>query len=142
MASVDDTFDLDQDDRAMLAEEIKKIGCESDSDNQVFAAWIEKHKKLMKEKTHSYKKDQKEKAEASKKELTDKLAKAGVKATFDEKTLNLKEVIASVREDKDQTHIPNTPSDSNGETLKERYKKAFGGGLTIGGKTIGEITKE
>ena len=142
MASIDCAFDLDEDSRAMLASEVRSMPCEAEEDDVAYAAWLDKHKKLMKEKTKDFKKEQQDKAEASKKLLEDKLAKAGLKATFDEKTLDVKEVVASLKEDKNQLVIPNNVEAGDNTTLTQKFAKAFSTGLVIGGKTAGQLVKE
>ena len=138
MANLDNVFDLDEDTRAMLADEVKKMPCEADD---VYSAWVDKHKKLMKEKTKEFKQKQKESAEASRKDLEEKLNKVGVKATFDKETLDLKEVVASITEVKGQ-EVTTGVDPLKSETLKEQYANAFKKDLTIGGKTMEEIIKK
>ncbi len=98
MAALDEAFDLDDDDRAILVDEVKTLESEA-----AFAPWMDKKKKLMKEKTKEFKK---EKAKA----MEEKFAKAGVKFSLDEKTLDIKEVFASVKPDNEPA-IPNGNSD-------------------------------
>lgn len=97
MASLDETFDLDDEERAILVEEIREVASDGS-----FAAYMDKKKKLMKEKTKAYKA---EKAKCMK----EKMAKAGVTVELDEKTLDFKEVIASVKPDATNVQVPNTP---------------------------------
>lgn len=118
MASLDEVFDLDDESRALLVEEVKAT--ESD---EAFAAFMDKKKKLMKEKTKAYKM---EKSEYMKKKLTD----AGVKFELDEKTLDIKEVFASVVETP-ETKIPN--SSLIREDLKVRFSKALKEGVIVEG---------
>jgi hypothetical protein len=118
MASLDEVFDLDDEARSLLVEEVKS----ADSD-EAFAVWMDKKKKLMKEKTKSYKS---EKAECMKKKLTD----AGVKFELDEKTLDIKEVIASAKEIS-ETKVPN--SSPLNDDLKVRFSKALKDGVVVAG---------
>ena len=119
MAALDETFDLEDEDRALLVEEVKEV-----TSDEVFASWMDKKKKLMKEKTKAYKADMK-------KQMEEKMAKAGVKVTIDEKTLDFKEVFASVKPNSDDALIPNTPVIT--EDLKAKYAKAFSEGVTVAG---------
>jgi hypothetical protein len=120
MAALDEEFDLDGEDdvRALLVEEIKEI-----TTDEVFASYMDKKKKLMKEKTKAYKK---QKAECMK----DKMAKAGVKVEVDEKTLDFKEVFASVTP-ANEALIPNS-SPAN-EDFKTKFAKAFAEGVSVEG---------
>jgi hypothetical protein len=121
MASLEETFDLEGEDdvRVLLVEEVKSI-----TSDESFASFMDKKKKLMKEKTKSYKKD---KAECMK----DKMAKAGVQVTVDEKTLDFKEVFASVKPVEGETKIPNGASAA--EDLKTKFAKAFSEGIEVAG---------
>jgi len=122
MAVLDDTFDLDDDDRAILVDEVKALESEA-----AFMPWMDKKKKLMKEKTKAYKA---EKAKC----MTDKMAKAGFKVTLDEKTLDVKEVFASLKDDNTNVNIPNgAPAIT--EDLAEKMKKLRAGITVAGVKT-------
>lgn len=119
MAALDETFDLEDEDRALLVEEIREV-----KSDEVFASWMDKKKKLMKEKTKSYKA---EKAKCMK----DKMAKAGVTIELDEKTLDFKEVIASVKPNADEAQIPNTPVIT--EDLRTKLAASFAADVTVAG---------
>jgi hypothetical protein len=122
MAALDETFDLDDDDRAILVDEVKALESEA-----AFMPWMDKKKKLMKEKAKAYKA---EKAKC----MTDKMAKAGFKVTLDEKTLDVKEVFASVKDDETNVSIPNgAPAIT--EDLAEKMKKLRAGITVAGVKT-------
>jgi hypothetical protein len=122
MAALDETFDLDDDDRAILVDEVKALESEA-----AFMPWMDKKKKLMKEKTKAYKK---EKAKC----MEEKLTKAGVKFTLDEKTLDVKEVFASLKDDQTNINIPNgAPAIT--ENLAEKMKKLREGISVAGVKT-------
>lgn len=118
MAALDETFDLDDDDRAILVDEVKAL--ESDA---AFMPWMDKKKKLMKEKTKAYKA---EKAKC----MTDKLTKAGVKFTVAEDGVNVKEIFASLQPSADNVSIPNTPHLT--ENLADKIK-ALREGITVAG---------
>lgn len=118
MAALDETFDLDDDDRAILVDEVKTL-----SSDAAFMPWFDKKKKLLKEKTKAYKADKA-------KSLEDKFAKAGVKFTLDDKTLDVKEIFASIKADSTNVQIPNTPHIT--ENLADKIK-ALRQGVTVAG---------
>lgn len=117
MSALDDTFELDDEDRALMVDEIREI--ESD---EAFAKFMDKNKKLMKEKTKDYKAKMKAKATetaaASKKE-----------------EVKVDEVIASVVEDKNQEISRDT---EGAVSLTEQVRAAFGRATVVGGKQFSE----
>ena len=127
MSEVDDTFDLDEDDRAMLCDEVK--GAVSD---ESYATWLDKKKKLLKEKTRSFKQKQSE-------ALKEKFAKANVTAKFDE-NMNLEEVFASVTPLANESTLPNS-SESN-EDIKTKMHNAFSDGIEVNGVSAKEFLKK
>lgn len=122
MVGLDAEFDLSDEERQIIATEIK------DLDDAAFAAYANKCKILMKEKSKAYKVTR-----ASL--LKDQLAKHNVSANFDEKTLDLKEVVASVQPIAGQPNLPNSAS-AGEETLSAKMAKAFAGGIKVDGKEI------
>lgn len=118
MAALDETFDLDDDDRAILVDEVKALESEA-----AFMPWMDKKKKLMKEKTKAYKM---EKAKC----LEDKMAKAGVKFTLADNGVDIKEIFASVKPSEDNVSIPNTPHLT--ENLADKIK-ALRSGISVAG---------
>jgi hypothetical protein len=123
MAVLDETFDLSEEDSAILAEEVRAI----DTDES-FAMWFDKKKKFNKEKTKAYKCEKK-------KEMEEKFAKAGVSVEIDEK-LDFKKILASASV-QNGVIIPSTTSNVNND-LKDMFKKAFAENTTIGGKKLTE----
>ena len=119
MASLDETFDLEEDDRSILVDEVKAM-----KSDEAFSLFMDKQKKLMKEKTKSYKA---EKANYMKQQM----AKAGLTVEIDEKTLDVKEVFASVKQDSSSVQIPNTPAIT--EDLREKTQRAFSEGISVAG---------
>ena len=111
MGLIDQTFDLEDDELALITAEVR------DLDDESFAKWFDKSKKLMKEKTKAYKAEKKEKMEK-------KLCDAGVKASFDEKTLDFKEILASAKQV--EPAISNVVGTSKKESIFDQVKKAFG----------------
>ena len=122
MASLDETFDLEDDDRSILVDEVKVM-----KSDEAFSFYMDKQKKLMKEKTKSYK------AEKAK-SMKEKMAKSGVTVELDEKTLDVKEVFASVKQDSSSVQIPNTPVIT--EDLREKTIRAFSEGISVAGVKI------
>lgn len=120
MAEIDDTFDLDDESRAMLADEVKTC-----ADDEGYASWMDKKKKLLKEKTRAFKQKA---AEA----IQTQLSTAGVKITLDEKTFNIKEVFASTT----AVSGGELPNSSSVETdIRVKMANAFGEGIEINGVT-------
>ena len=110
MASLDEEFDLSDEDRKFIAEDIK------DLNEETFAAYKNKMAVLMKEKNKAAKKA---KEEASKKEKEMMASNAS--------TLSATEVVEEALETSkvEKTSIPNS-STTVEPTLKEKFSKAFG----------------
>lgn len=111
MSLIDQTFDLDEDEMALITAEVR------DLDDESFAKWMDKSKKLMKEKTKAFKAEKKEKMEK-------KLCDAGVKVTLDDKTLDFVEILASAKQV--EPTISNVVETSKKESIFDQVKKAFG----------------
>ena len=127
MAALDEVFDLDGEDdvRAILTEEVKAI--ESD---ESFAAWMDKKKKLMKEKTKAAKCEKKT-------QMASELAKAGIKVDLEkDKDLDFAKIFAAAKENPGQD-VPNGVHVT--ENLKDKFAKAFGEGITINGKNAQDV---
>lgn len=116
MTAMDEEFELDVDDRKIIASDIKDLNDEG------FAAYMTKCKKLMSDKS-----------KAAKKAAT--VTPAAVVPSVDPKA-----AIASVTPVANQPAIPNgvTPN----TTLADQMKAAFGGSVKVDGKTVTEITKK
>ena len=130
MASLDEVFDLDGEDeiRSILTEEVKAI--ESD---EAFAAWMDKKKKLMKEKTKAAKCEKKT-------QMASELAKAGIKVDLEkDKELDFAKIFAAAKENPGQD-LPNGIHAT--ESLKDKFSKAFGEGITIGGKDAKDVIEK
>jgi hypothetical protein len=123
MAALDSTFELDDEDRAFLKEEIEVL-----ASDEAFAKWFEKKKKLMKEKTKTF--IEQKKAEKSK-SFDDN--------DSDDKDKMVKAAVASIVEEKGQG-IANS-SDSEGVSIKDLVEKVFKNSVTVGGKSIQDIKK-
>jgi len=120
MAAFDEEFDLDDEDRQIIAQDLKAMEDGLDVDDAKFKGYFGKQKKLMKEKSKSVKK--------AKAEELAKTVVAGAKVTVD-----VKEVIASVIETEKQA-ITNGVSVT--ETLKQKYEGAFKDSVSINGVSI------
>lgn len=128
MSAFDAEYELDEEDRKAIVEDIK--ACKT---NEQFTAFASKMKVLLKEKSKANKKA---KAEKLQKEIKAAATVANInldKVTIDEKTLDFKEIVASVATSV-QPNIPNT-APTNEPTLLERMSKAFSGKVTVGNKT-------
>lgn len=119
MASFDEKFVLTDEDRQILAGDIKGLTEEQ------FATYSSKFEVLAKEKCKAFRKA---KAEAVVKGLKEK----GVKASVDETTLEFTEVFAAAQEQPAEVSTGSQPTKS----LKDQMDKAFEGKVKINGKTI------
>jgi hypothetical protein len=128
MASLDEEFDLDDEDRKIIASDIKGL------DEEGFAAYMTKAKKLMCGKSKA------EKAKKAK-EMADKdceAAKAAeqAKAAAEAKVAaDAKEALASAEAEKG-TILPNGNHPVVDEKLRSEMKSAFADSFKINGKTV------
>jgi hypothetical protein len=115
MASFDEEFDLSDEDRQVIATDVK------DLNDETFAAYKNKMSVLMKEKNKAAKK-----AKMDKEDKSDKIVKAStsfeVKASEQSATEVVEEVIQTSKLEK--ASIPNS-STTTEPTLKEKFSKAF-----------------
>lgn len=129
MASFDEEFDLDDEDRSILAAQIK------DLDDTQFETFAKSCKKLMAGKSKSakkanpFKKGEKPGDKKDDKEPDDD-------GDDSKASLDVKAALASVTEDKGQAKLPNTTQID--EDLKSRTAAAFGSSIKIDGETITE----
>lgn len=122
MSGLDAEFDLSDEEREIIASEIK------DLDEPAFEAYAKKAKVLMKEKSKAYKA---EKAKCMK----DKMAEAKVNVEIDAKTLDFTQIVASAQETS-KSDLPNAVTQVN-EELKSKMANAFGtANITLNGKEI------
>lgn len=123
MASFDEEFDLDDEDRQILASQIKNL------DDATFETFAKSCKKLMAGKSKAAKKanpfDKKEKED-------DKEGKKEEK----EECASVKEALASVKEENGQAALPNGVVAA--EDLKAKMAAAFQGSFKINGQTVAE----
>jgi hypothetical protein len=130
MAALDNVFNLDDEDRTILTEEVREI-----ADDESFAKWFDKKKKLMKEKTKAYMDTKKNDCDSPKeKAVENKEAKANLDSQVD-----VKAAIASVQE------LGNQDLPNGGEAQKDMksiFETAFGEGVTINGVKFKDIKKQ
>ncbi|NBV99979.1 MAG: hypothetical protein EBR67_10860, partial [Proteobacteria bacterium] len=112
MAALDEEFDLSDEDRQILATDIK------DLDEEAFAAYKKKMSVLMKEKNKAAKKVKMEEKEMKASEI-----KEEVKASEQSATEVVDEVLDNTNIEK--TSIPNSTTTAE-VSLREKYSKAFG----------------
>lgn len=132
MASLDEQFDLDNEDRELLAPEVRAC-----ADDAAFAAYAKKQSKLMAGKKKGcakappfMKKDEEKEEKMEKKED----CKASV-AAVTEPVVDVKEALASVTATAEDTVILNGISKVDA-TLKDQMDEAFGETIKIDGKSV------
>lgn len=127
MAAMDDEYDLSDEDRACIADDIEDMA------DDEYGNYARKAKVLLKEKSKKYKE---EKARKEKEEEVKRNEKHEGKREEKKDETEAREILASVTEDKSQTPLPNgAPPRFD---LKERWAQAFRGGdsITFNGKKI------
>lgn len=117
MASFDEKYNLDDEDRNLIASDIKGL------DDAAFESYAKKQEKLMAGKKKASKEEKKEMKE-EKTEKTEEKCEASVK-----------EALASVTEEKSEK-VPNGVTVD--EDLKAKMQKAFGASFKINGKSVEE----
>lgn len=131
MAQVEELFDLSDEDRTFVAEEIKDLNDES------FNQWMAKNQKsIRKEKLKSVKQKALEDKMKAANELAAALKNHGVE--IDEAGV-IKEAIASAKANNVSSSVSNNIDVP--ESLREMVAKEFAESMTIGGKKISEFTK-
>jgi hypothetical protein len=129
MASIDEVFELDNDERAEIVADIKDLS------DEAFAKWMDKSKKLMKEKMKTEKKKKADEAKAAQDAMLAKLAEKGVKLT--DAGVDVSEIIASAQSNPTST-AAGTVVIPVGNDLNTLAKSAMAG-MSIGGKKIADI---
>lgn len=137
MGAIDSEFEFNDEEKEYIVEEIRSL------DDESFAKWMDKSKKMLKEKTKAYKAEVKKKAEDEKKAVQEKMCAAlkekGVTIKIsDTEDLNVEEVIASAKENREDADIYNGISVS--KSLQQKVQEAFAG-VKIGGKAVKELSK-
>ncbi len=131
MATLDSEFDLDDEDRKILASDVQAL-----ADDAAFAGYVAKCKVLMKGKAKKAKKaddDGDGDDETDAKKHTKPSDTAGSEASV------AAEAIASVKEDEKEVIIK--PTVTVEETIGQKMSAAFGGSLKINGKPVIETKK-
>jgi len=127
MTAIDATFEFSDEEKSEIVNDIRNLN------DEAFAKWMDKSKKLMKEKTKEHKKKMADEAKAAQDALLAKLTEKGVKAKVTDAGLDIEEVIASALEN--QTSAPAgsiiKPESSD---LKTLAKKALAGTSFAGQK--------
>jgi hypothetical protein len=94
---------------------------------------MDKKKKVMKEKTKAYKCEKKS-------QMAAELSKANIKVNLDEsKDIDFAKILAAAKETPNQS-IPNGIHAT--ESLKEKFAKAFGEGVTVNGKDAKDVIEK
>jgi hypothetical protein len=133
MASIEEEFEFDDEERAMVIDEVKAL------DETAFAGWMTKAKKMMKEKTKLFKKAQKEDKQKKTDEMCAALKAKGITVTVDENDL-FKEIIASAQNNNISDPITNS-IETETQSLAERAKAEFMENASIGGKKLSQFNK-
>lgn len=133
MNALDSEFDLDDEDRQLIASDIK------DLDDEAFAKYMSKCKKLMGGKAKKKVKatddgDEDDKGKSGKEKEDCEAAKAAAEAA------EMKAAVASVVEDGNQTPVINTPVVE--VSLKEQIEAAFGESFKVDGKPVAKKQKK
>lgn len=134
MSSFDEKFDLDAEDRKLIASDIK------DLDDAAFETYAAKCDKLMAAKKKKAadkgeKPGDKKNDKEPDQDADDKKAKAAAEAAAAE-AAKVKEAVASLTEDKGQATLPNSVVVD--EDLKTRMAAAFGDSILVNGKTLNQ----
>lgn len=138
METLDEEFELDDDTRSLLVEDVKSC-----ADDAAFAKLVEKSKKLMKEKTKSFIKNKKEEEKKKDEEVKAALASKGLKQVVVENKVNFEEVIASAKDNEISAPINNVVNvNANTTSLRDQVKAAFAESVQIGGKKLSELSKK
>jgi len=130
MGVIDETFEFDDEEKGYIVQEIR------DLDDEAFAKWMDKSKKLMKEKTKAAKKEKMDKMKEKKDEMCAALAAKGITLPSKDTEYSIEEVIASALANPISTPIHNEIVAR--QSLAEKAKAAFSD-MTIGGKNLSEI---
>jgi hypothetical protein len=128
MAAVDDKFELTDEDRGYVAEEIK------DLDQEAFAKWLDKNiKSIRKEKTKE--------AKAAKQRELEEIRASRKEASQPDPDAISREAFASAKDNPVSDAIPNN-IDVSSKSLREQMAAEFSENVTIGGKKLSEYNKK
>lgn len=129
MNLISDTFEFSDDERVEVAADVKGL------DDEAFAKYFEKSKKMMKEKTKEFKKMKKDEECKAREQLLASLKAKGVTIELKD-SLNTEEIIAAA-----MANPISAPAGSNLEpakNLNDRAKAAFAN-VTMGGKKFSDL---
>lgn len=124
MVAIDTEFDLTEEERGLIVSDIKSL------DDAAFAAFLDKQKKLMKEKTKDFKKKKADDAKAAQSVTVAALLEKGIKAKITDEGLVVEEILASAKGNE-----VSAPAGSivqpNENDINALAKKAFPNGIQI-----------
>lgn len=120
MTAIDATFELNDEERGYIVAEVKELN------DEAFAKWMDKSKKLMKEKMKEEVKKKADEAKASLDSVLAKLSEKGVKAKLTDAGLEIEEIIASAKEHEVSKPIHNVVATEPND-LKTLAQKAMSG---------------
>lgn len=133
MAAFDEEFDLDDEDRKLIASDVKELS------DAAFASYMAKAKKLMGAKAKKKQKSDGEGAQGAKKNKADDDggdADAAAKSkASDEEQKKLKDAMASVEANKDEKALP-AETIVIDKSLKAQMEEGFGAAFKVNGKVV------
>lgn len=121
MTAIDSTFELNDDERQEIVSDVRDLSTEA------FAKWMDKSKKLMKEKMKEHKKKMADEAKASQDALLVKLNEKGVKAKLSDAGIEIEEIIASAKDNIVSSDVHNLINADNPADIKALAKEALKG---------------
>lgn len=121
MKVIEAEFDLNDEERGFVAEEIKDVT------DEVFAKKVDKFKKMMNDKRKGVKKAKEDESKAAKDELIAKLLAKNVKASYSNEGLVIDEVIAAALATETSTAAGSIVKVENSGDLKDLATKALAG---------------
>jgi transcriptional regulator with AAA-type ATPase domain len=123
MEDLDETFELDDEDRSVIVDDVKSI----DSTDEAFAAFKQKLSVLWKQKTKSFKEEQEkalqEQIEAAVQERLTKLDKSEASEKTEEEVVE--EAIENAEVEQEAVANNNGSSTEEELSLREKFKQAF-----------------
>ena len=130
MSGLDAEFDLDDEARAFITEDIKGMT------EEAYVVYAKKAKALFKKKGDKGGKFNDDKKQKNDNDADDGKPFNDSKGT-DDTSANLKEIVAAAKPDATQTALPNNLTSTATETLAERMKRAFSSEtMTVNGRAI------
>lgn len=130
MGSFDEKFDLDDEDRKLIAEEVRDV-----ANDEAFTKVFAKYEKLLAAKMKKAKKDGEKKGDKMHDMEDDD-------DEDDAEAKKIKAAIASVTEDKSGAVVPNNAIPPENDDLGSKMKAAFGEALSINEKSVNELSQK